>query len=49
MLLAPDVLERVPLAVAAELLCRQRGLDRVDALDLALGVVRWLVDQIHVR
>jgi len=49
MIHAPDVFNCVTLAVTSEFLWRERGFNRIDALDLALAVVRWLVDQIHIR
>ena len=49
MIHAPDVLHGIALAIALELFRGQGRLDRIDALDLALAVVRRLVDQIHIR
>ena len=44
MIHAPDVLDGIALAVTSKFLWRKRGFDRINALDAALAVVRWLVD-----
>ena len=49
MIHAPEVFYCIAFAVTSKFIWRERGLDRINALDAALAVVRWLVDQIHVR
>ena len=45
---APDILQGVPLTVAAEFVVGEGGTDGVDTLYVADGVVRWVVDIVRV-